>query len=59
MRRELFVPFRRAPGTGNGGSLGLGLYIVEQFVLAHGGRVEGGSAEGSTRFEVRIPRHAG
>jgi signal transduction histidine kinase len=56
----LFEPFRRAtqdesrPGSG----LGLGLYIVQQIVQAHGGTIEVRStvADGTT-FTVRLPRH--
>jgi sigma-B regulation protein RsbU (phosphoserine phosphatase) len=54
----LFEPFRR--GKGGGGShrsIGLGLYIVKQVALAHGGTVEVEShAERGTTFRIRIPR---
>jgi signal transduction histidine kinase len=36
---------RKAPGAGPTGSLGLGLYIAERIVSAHGGRVEAASSE--------------
>src|SRR6185503_14783669 len=38
----LFDPFRRGRGAGveNKGGIGLGLYIAEQIVTAHGGRIE-------------------
>ncbi len=53
----LFNPFARnsrAPGAGSG--LGLGLYISEQVVSAHGGNVSVTStAETGTRFTVRLP----
>ncbi|HEY8605647.1 MAG TPA: hybrid sensor histidine kinase/response regulator [Noviherbaspirillum sp.] len=56
---NLFRPFysespRRNPGAG----LGLGLYIVKQFVEAHGGTVVVQSAEtdGNTCFDIAIPR---
>ncbi|WP_395841564.1 ATP-binding protein [Cystobacter fuscus] len=55
----LFEPFRRGPGTGpsNQDGLGLGLYIVRQIVLAHGGQLEvSSSAEQGTTFSVRLPR---
>jgi signal transduction histidine kinase len=48
----------RLAGGGPGGSLGLGLYIVERIVSAHGGhiRVESSEASGTT-FTVFLPRH--
>jgi PAS domain S-box-containing protein len=55
---ELFEPFRRGRHAGSGaGSVGLGLYITRQLVLAHGGRIQVSSREGEgTRFAVRLPR---
>lgn len=39
------------------GNLGLGLYIAERIVHAHGGRIEIDSSEGrGTTFTVRLPR---
>jgi signal transduction histidine kinase len=57
---RLFEPFQ--PGVGRrtrAEGLGLGLYIVQQIVHAHGGDVQVSSspAEG-TKFEVRLPRRA-
>lgn len=55
---ELFDPFRGAqrPASRQEG-LGLGLYIVQQIVTAHGGTVEVESGTGdTTTFRVRIPR---
>ena len=58
MQGEWFTPFRSAPNSESGG-LGLGLYIVQQFVAAHGGTVEGRSAAGEgTCFTFSIPRGA-
>jgi signal transduction histidine kinase len=57
----LFEPTR--PGThvkreGSSG-LGMGLYISQQIVVAHGGTIEvSSSAEAGTRFTVRLPRAA-
>jgi two-component system, sensor histidine kinase and response regulator len=58
---QLFDPFRgtqqRQAGRSEG--LGLGLYIVQQIVLAHGGSVHVQSGEDNrTLFIVRIPRAA-
>lgn len=51
---QIFKPFKGAERTGEG--LGLGLYIVEQFVLAHGGSVRAGNVAGGVRFDVDLPR---
>jgi signal transduction histidine kinase len=56
---RLFDPFRGAQRqTGRTEGLGLGLYIVHQIVLAHGGSVDviSGGGDNRTRFSVRIPR---
>jgi two-component system sensor histidine kinase/response regulator len=56
---SLFDPFRgaqRHPGRREG--LGLGLYIVQQIVLAHGGRVDVNTGAGSTTFVVHLPRRS-
>jgi signal transduction histidine kinase len=53
----LFSPFK--PRGKNSRGLGLGLYIVDQVVLAHGGRVHVDEpAPGKTRFSVRLPRQS-
>lgn len=55
---RLFDPFRRAQAAPvHSSGLGLGLYIVQQIVAAHDGRVEVSSAPGSgTVFSVTLPR---
>ncbi|AKJ08113.1 sensory box histidine kinase [Archangium gephyra] len=58
---SIFEPFRRfgeeqSPTSTSG--LGLGLYIVDQIVRAHGGSVSVRSTqEEGTTFTVRLPRH--
>ncbi|WP_083680816.1 PAS domain S-box protein [Archangium sp. Cb G35] len=55
----LFEPFRRGlSGFRPAGSLGLGLFIVHQVVMGHGGRVEVGTGVEGTTFRVRVPRGA-
>lgn len=54
---HLFNPFRggeRQPGQHQG--LGLGLFIAQQIVLSHQGRIEARSDEGFTQFQVELPR---
>ena len=58
----VFEPFYRVqahPAGGSTQSLGLGLYIAHQIVLAHQGRIDvrSNETEGTT-FVVRLPRHA-
>ncbi|MBF5045953.1 response regulator [Aggregicoccus sp. 17bor-14] len=58
---RLFEPLQR--GGGHVGfsdrSIGLGLYIVRELVLAHGGQVDVASTqEAGTTFTVRLPREA-
>jgi signal transduction histidine kinase len=52
----IFEPFRRAKGSVPSG-LGLGLFITQQIVLAHGGKITvvSSAAEG-TMFTVTLPR---
>jgi len=59
--RELFEPFRRGRTSGSSShrGLGLGLYIVERIVSAHGGSVAAHSSEAEgTSFTVTLPRTA-
>ena len=61
--RDLFSPFKRLHSGDAGGrasSLGLGLYIAERIVTAHGGSIEVESSDNAgTFFTVRLPRHDG
>ncbi|HWA72679.1 MAG TPA: hybrid sensor histidine kinase/response regulator [Polyangiaceae bacterium] len=55
----LFAPFGEGKhGRKRGEGLGLGLFIVSEIVTAHGGKVTVRSGEGSTTFNVALPRHA-
>lgn len=57
----IFSPFKRLhsgdTAAGAHSSLGLGLYIAERIVVAHGGTIEAESSdEDGTTFTVRLPR---
>jgi signal transduction histidine kinase len=54
---QIFAPFVSRQGMDSSEGLGLGLYIVRQIVLAHGGDIDvhSTSDEGTT-FSVRLPR---
>jgi signal transduction histidine kinase len=60
---HIFDPFRRGTDSAGSGTdrrnLGLGLFIVREVVLAHGGTIEvTSSAWEGTRFRVRLARGA-
>ena len=54
----LFDPFQRGrkPAQKATRGLGLGLYITDQIVRAHGGSIEAASDTSGTRFRVTLPR---
>lgn len=60
----IFNPMKRGRSNVNGekngsGNLGLGLYIAQQIVSAHKGRIDVRSSEAhGTTFTVHLPRHA-
>jgi signal transduction histidine kinase len=55
----LFDPLQRGhreSASGQQQSLGLGLFIVREIVMAHGGAVTASAAEDTTAFTMRFPR---
>jgi PAS domain S-box-containing protein len=57
VQSNLFEPFKRSKGKRTSQSLGLGLFIVDRIVSAHGGNVECRSTETEgTTFQLRLPR---
>lgn len=59
-RASLFDPFRRGSSRSGSRNLGLGLYIVREIVLAHGGKISVSSSQehDTTTFTVDLPRSA-
>lgn len=58
---EMFRPLQRGSSDDHGDSssnLGLGLFIVQEIVTAHGGTINVESGGGETTFVVRLPRQA-
>ena len=56
---HIFDPFRSGRShNGRSDGLGLGLYIAQQIVWAHGGALQVHSADGQTRFTAELPRQA-
>jgi signal transduction histidine kinase len=54
---RLFEPFTRGEGQRAGDNVGLGLYIVQQIVRAHGGDVSiASTASEGTTFTLALPR---
>jgi signal transduction histidine kinase len=58
--QRIFEPLKKLGDPGSGrdptGSLGLGLYISQQIVVAHGGNIAVVSQGGATVFSVSLPR---
>jgi signal transduction histidine kinase len=55
----LFDPFKPVrPGARRSSGLGLGLYITQLIVAAHGGSISVSSSSLGTRFHVQLPRTA-
>ena len=55
-RRGFFERFERAVGANHYAGLGLGLSIVREIVVAHGGRIDVESRPGEgSRFTVSLP----
>jgi signal transduction histidine kinase len=53
---SIFDPFRGGGSAAPTEGLGLGLYIVQQIMLAHHGTIDVESGAGRTTFRLRIPR---
>lgn len=57
--QRMFDPLRRGATSNESaserGSLGLGLFIVRQIALAHGGSIRCDSADGETTFTLELP----
>lgn len=68
LQPHIFDPFRSGRTTAGDGAplrnsgrnegLGLGLYIVQEIVRAHGGQLQLESGQGRTCFQVVLPRQA-
>ncbi len=58
VRARIFDPFQVGHQRPRTMGLGLGLYVVRQIVLAHGGDIEVRASDGNTTFRVRLPRVA-
>ena len=54
----IFDPFLPAARNDRREGLGLGLYIADQIVRAHGGSIKASTGDGATCFRIVIPRNA-
>jgi len=54
----IFDPFLPPTRTDPRAGLGLGLYIADQIVHAHGGSIEASTPDATTLFRIVIPRNA-
>jgi signal transduction histidine kinase len=59
LQRRIFDPFAAGDPTSPRHGLGLGLYIVQQIALAHGGSCAVVSDDSGTTFTIRWPRTPG
>lgn len=56
---QIFDPLKRSQvsdGESERVSLGLGLFVVKQIALSHGGSIDAESTDGTTTFRIRLPR---
>ena len=51
----MFAPFWQRDESSRRGGLGLGLYICDQIVRAHGGTLAVSSTDAETRFTATLP----
>lgn len=56
--KDIFNPFRQLDPGHAKSNVGLGLYIVQAIVVAHGGTVDAESSDDGTTFTIQLPRAA-